>query len=203
MTEWAIFDYGEVLSERTTALPDLAALMGVEPVQFEQAYWAHRADYDSGIDDVTYWRRVGADLGVRIEQDTASELTAVDVAGWSHTNPTSLALLDELGKAGVPLALLSNASSTFARFAETQDWARYFRHTLFSGDLGIAKPDPAIFHELLRRIGANAADCLFFDDRQSNVDGARAVGMRAHRWLGGSQARATLRDSAASGRSFL
>ncbi|WP_425425363.1 HAD-IA family hydrolase [Amycolatopsis saalfeldensis] len=58
--------------------------------------------------------------------------------------------------------------------------------------VGCAKPDPEIFRLLLEKLGAEPADCLFFDDRQSNVDGARAVGIQAHLWDGAEAARAAL-----------
>jgi putative hydrolase of the HAD superfamily len=46
----------------------------------------------------------------------------------------------------------------------------------------MAKPDAEIYTALLDTLGAEPADCLFVDDRQINVDGARAVGLAAHLW---------------------
>ncbi|WP_020669374.1 HAD-IA family hydrolase [Amycolatopsis nigrescens] len=189
---WIVFDYGEVISTRTTALPSMAAALGVQQAAFEPRYWAHRDRYDRGCTDLEYWRAVGDDLGLAVDQSTSDTLTALDVEGWSHTSPESVELLAALAEAGASLALLSNAPSSFARFAERQDWAGHFRVRLFSGDVGIAKPDPEIFRTLVSRLGAEPADCLFFDDRQSNIDGARAAGLRAHRWLGVSTAEAAL-----------
>src|SRR4051794_16989460 len=137
-------------------------------------------------------RGVGQSLGVEVGESTADALTAIDIEGWSHVEPASVDLLGALAGAGVPLALLSNAPSSFARFAERQAWARHFQVRVFSGDVGLAKPDPQIFELLLARLDAPASECLFFDDRQSNVDGARAAGLPAHRWQGVDPARAVL-----------
>ncbi|SFP76861.1 putative hydrolase of the HAD superfamily [Amycolatopsis arida] len=187
---WLVFDYGEVICGPTTALPDLAARLGAPLPDVERAYWARRNAYDRGMDDLVYWRAIGDAVGVTVDPATAAELTELDVAGWSHTDPDTLDLLDELAGAGRRLALLSNAPVSFARFAERQDWARHFRELVFSADVGLAKPDRAIFDLLVDRIGAAAPDCLFLDDRPENVAGARTAGLRAERWPGAASARA-------------
>jgi FMN hydrolase / 5-amino-6-(5-phospho-D-ribitylamino)uracil phosphatase len=51
---------------------------------------------------------------------------------------------------------------------------------LISGEFGVAKPDPAIFWEALRRGGAAADDAVFVGDSPDfDVAGARAAGIRA------------------------
>ncbi|MFD9896214.1 HAD family hydrolase [Amycolatopsis sp. NPDC059027] len=189
---WIVFDYGDVLSRRTAALPKLAATLGVEAGRLEEHYWALREPYDRGCGDLEYWQSVGKALGVEVDEAKSEELTSIDVEGWSHLEPSSAELLDALGEAGAALALLSNAPSSFGRWARAQDWARHFRVTLFSGDLGCVKPDERIYRILLDRLGAAPADCLFFDDRKSNVDAAVALGIRAHVWDGADAAKAAL-----------
>ncbi|ANN14468.1 HAD family hydrolase [Amycolatopsis orientalis] len=189
---WIVFDYGDVISEHTDALPTLAAAFGVELADFEPHYWAERVRYDSGGSDLEYWQNVGRALNADVDRAFAEELTRIDVEGWTHLEPAVVELLEGLHEAGAALALLSNASSTFGRWVREQDWAQLFRVKLFSGDLGCMKPDAKIYRILLGELGAEPADCLFFDDRQSNVDGARAVGMKAERWLGVETARSAL-----------
>lgn len=181
---WIVFDYGDVISKHTDAKPALAKAFGLELADFEPHYWAERARYDSGGSDLEYWQSVGRALDVPVDQAFADELTRIDVAGWTHLEPAVMELLEGLHEAGASLALLSNASSTFGRWVREQEWAGLFRVKLFSGDLGCLKPDAKIYRILLGELGAEPADCLFFDDRQSNVDGARAVGLKAERWLG-------------------
>jgi 2-haloacid dehalogenase len=52
-----------------------------------------------------------------------------------------------------------------------------------SGEVGLIKPDPAIYHLALDRFGLDPADCLFIDDTEPNVLGARAVGLPATRFV--------------------
>jgi putative hydrolase of the HAD superfamily len=189
---WIVFDYGDVLSKPSAARPDLAATMGAPLPEFEKAYWDYRIPYDAGSTPLEYWQAVGAAVGAPVDEAMSAELTRIDVEGWGHLEPSSEALLEALSEAGAALALLSNAPSVFGEWVRAQDWARHFRVTLFSGDVRCVKPDAKIFRLLLDELGAEPADCLFFDDRESNVDGARAVGLRAHVWNGADAARAWL-----------
>jgi putative hydrolase of the HAD superfamily len=191
---WVVFDYGEVICTRTEALPELAARLGVPPTDFESAYWEHRDAYDRGISEATYWKAVADTLGVDIDADTVAELTRIDVTGWARLHPDSAALLEELAHAGTRLALLSNAPASFARFAEQQPWAQHFHTRVFSADVGCAKPDAKIYELLVSRLDARPQDCVFFDDRSSNIEGARAVGLRAYLWQGADHARQVLAE---------
>ena len=181
---WVVFDFGQVIGLRTEAVPALAARLGAPVPEFEAAYWAHRAEYDLVGDDLAYWRAVLGPVGIAVDGALATELTELDEAGWLRVDPGALALIVELFEAGVPLAILSNAPGSFGRAVSAQPWAKYFRTLLFSADLGVTKPDRAIYETLLDRIDAGAADCFFTDDRQANVDGAVAAGLRAERWQG-------------------
>lgn len=189
---WLVFDYGGVISRHTEALPELAGRLGVGVAEFEPAYWASRDLYDRGCTDLEYWRAVGAELAVPVDEATSADLTEIDVAGWLHTDPDTVALLAELAAAGGRLALLSNAPVSFGRVASRQPWTEHFRHLVFSGDLRLAKPDPAIWAALLGELGTSAANCLFVDDRQPNVDGARRAGMHAELWSSAARLRPEL-----------
>jgi putative hydrolase of the HAD superfamily len=190
---WLVFDYGEVLCRRTGALPGMAARLGVAAEPFAAAYWAARDAYDRGCTDLEYWRAVGDAVGVPVGERQAEELTAADIDGWLDTDPAMLDLLAELG-ATTNLALLSNAPATHGRAFERQEWARHFRHLVISGDFGCAKPDPEIWRILTGRLGSAPGDCFFLDDRQVNVDGARAAGLRAQRFTGAAAARRHLAE---------
>ncbi len=48
-----------------------------------------------------------------------------------------------------------------------------------SHELGVVKPDVSAFELVARRAKIKPANSLFFDDREDNVDGARAAGFRA------------------------
>ena len=54
-----------------------------------------------------------------------------------------------------------------------------FDGTVISGDVGLHKPEPAIYELGAERIGLEPAACIFVDDLRENVAGAEAVGMTA------------------------
>jgi 2-haloacid dehalogenase len=108
--------------------------------------------------------------------------------------PGSVAILERLREAGVPLYAITNFSSE--KFAEAQ--ARFpfltrFIDVVVSAEEGLLKPDPAIYRRLLDRNGLAASDCLFIDDSEKNVIGARAMGMRAHHFRDAAGLAAALR----------
>jgi HAD superfamily hydrolase (TIGR01549 family) len=53
-----------------------------------------------------------------------------------------------------------------------------------SFEMGVAKPDPAIYRQVLAAEGYDAKDAIFIDDSAANVEGARAVGMTAIHFTG-------------------
>jgi putative hydrolase of the HAD superfamily len=192
---WVVFDYGEVISRRTGEIPALAAMLGVADVDaFAAAYWGERDQYDRGWSDDTYWRRVAERLGVTVTDELVTRLTDTDEGGWLHTVPESRALVDELRRDGVGVAILSNAPASFATRLMAQDWIRPIEHVLVSGELGYAKPDAAIWAELIARLGAHPCEIVFFDDRITNVTGARQAGLVGEPWTDAAAGRARLVD---------
>lgn len=95
----------------------------------------------------------------------------------------TVALVERLDAAGVPLWALTNWSAeTFALVRPDPAYAFLdrFRRIFVSGELRLAKPEPAIFQHVLAVIGTPPEDCLFIDDAQHNVAAAAALGMRTH-----------------------
>jgi putative hydrolase of the HAD superfamily len=68
----------------------------------------------------------------------------------------------------------------------------YFQVAFSSCYTGVRKPDPASYRRALDILGGSAERVLFIDDRQQNVDGAAAAGMRAIRFSGAEALRSEL-----------
>jgi 2-haloacid dehalogenase len=49
---------------------------------------------------------------------------------------------------------------------------------VMSGEELVGKPDARIYQILLERYGLKAEECVFIDDRESNIQGGEAVGIR-------------------------
>jgi len=59
-----------------------------------------------------------------------------------------------------------------------------FDTRFLSHELGLVKPDREIFEHVVTGLGCAPDEVLFLDDNQLNVDGARSVGLNAHRVIG-------------------
>jgi len=188
---WIVFDYGEVIAQRppATAFTHLAEIAGAPAAEFEDGYWLHRDKFDRGLADLDYWQAVAASAGIDVGPAEAEALTAADVELWNTLDPRSVELVADLGAAGRRLALLSNAPTAHGAAFRKREWAAPFEHFVISGELGIAKPDPAIWHALLDQLHAPAGEVLFLDDREVNVAAAREAGIRAFLWTGADDAR--------------
>jgi putative hydrolase of the HAD superfamily len=80
------------------------------------------------------------------------------------------------------VSCLSNTSSLhWARMRDHMGIDLLFPDPFLSFRMGMMKPDAAIFEALTEQLGAKPEQILYFDDNQINADGARAVGMVAHR----------------------
>ncbi len=201
MIKWVVFDLGDVVLRSTTALPELAAGLAVAPDRFTEAYYAHRREYDLHTDPARFWTSVALDAGA-LAPDAAltTELVRIDDLGWSITDPETMELVDDLaGVPGVQLAVLSNAPSSMGRLIETKQWSAKFEHLLFSGDLGVIKPDQRIYRALLHRLRTVSdhdtppAEVVFLDDRADNIAGSIEAGIHGFVFTGAARARADLR----------
>ena len=76
------------------------------------------------------------------------------------------------------LAIISNDSSRWSKYLrEKFDINKYFDVISISGDLKIQKPDERIFLLTIEKLGVDAKDCVYIDDRSGNLNAAKKVGM--------------------------
>ena len=91
-------------------------------------------------------------------------------------------LLDELKRAGVATACLSNTNEPHWKQMERElPMLANLRHRHASHLLKSIKPDPDIYAAFERAVGCRADSVIFFDDLSENVAAAQARGWDAHR----------------------
>jgi 2-haloacid dehalogenase len=64
---------------------------------------------------------------------------------------------------------------------------------LISGEVGVGKPDAAIFREFIARFGIEPDRTVYIDDWDLNVATASGLGLVAIQFVGAAQLRAELR----------
>ncbi len=136
-----------------------------------------------------------------IRHPAHAEAIAAYDARWPETLPhaieESVAILEELQARGTALFAVTNFNGE--KFRETQarfSFLAHFRDVVVSGDEGLVKPDPAIYRLLMERNSLAASQCLFIDDSEANVRGARAIGMQAHHFRSAAGLRQALAAAA-------
>jgi putative hydrolase of the HAD superfamily len=189
-----VFDLGEVLATPRELFADLARQAGTDVHRFSAAYWAHRDRFDRGAAADVYWRAVLKDVGVSHDADLTLRLDHLDATSWTTLRPDARSILEELNASGVRVAILSNAPLGMASKARAGDWAHLVDDWFFSSELTMAKPDPGIYEAVTAKLEIEPSAVVFFDDRQVNVDAARAAGWRAELWTSADTAQKTLRD---------
>lgn len=78
-------------------------------------------------------------------------------------------------RSGIRTGLISN-SWGHGRY-DRDAFPEMFDGVVISGEVGLHKPDPEIFHLGAERVGLAPEECVFVDDLKENCAGAEAVGM--------------------------
>ena len=176
-----IFDYGMVLTgpPDTEAHDAMLRITGLPLERFESLYWADRHAYDEGkLTGIAFWQKLLRDAGLSLDHSTVEELNLWDARMWTTQNPAMFDWQLQLKQRGLLTAILSNmGDSVLANMKREFDWFPRFDVLVWSYQLRMAKPDPAIYHHTLKELGTFPEETLFIDDKQINVEAARALGM--------------------------
>jgi putative hydrolase of the HAD superfamily len=161
-----------------------AALMritGLPLDRFESLYWADRPRYDEGkLTGIEYWQKFIRDAGLDLKPGALEELNLWDTRLWTTQNTAMLAWQQQLKKRGLLTAILSNMGDDVLTNVEQEfEWIHRFDVLVWSFQVHMVKPNPAIYSYTLAKLGTRPEETLFLDDRAVNVEAARAVGMKA------------------------
>jgi len=192
-----VFDYGMVLSgpQDPKAHAALLRITGLTDDRFEPLYWANRHAYDEGkLTGLAFWRKFLSDTGLNQSEETVKELNRWDARMWTTQNPAMLAWQRKLKQRGILTAILSNMGDNVLENMKREfDWLPRFDVLVWSFQLHMAKPDPAIYLHVLKELGTGAEDTLFLDDKLVNIQAAQALGFKALQFSTVERLRADLR----------
>jgi putative hydrolase of the HAD superfamily len=174
---WLIFDFGNVLIEIDPArsIQAFQALGAPADLNLEADFFH---DFETGILSAAEFRDA---LRGQLKW-TASE-SSIDRA-WNEllleVPLRTLAKLHQLRAKGYKLALLSNTNPIHIDEVRRRlgpfgygEFSRCFERIFYSFEMGLRKPDPAIYAAVDRELGiANPAEVLFIDDNAANIASA-------------------------------
>ena len=98
----------------------------------------------------------------------------------SHHYADSVAIMEGLIEDGHDVTMLTNfATDTFREARQRFAFLNRPRGVTVSGEIGLIKPDRAIYEKHAGDFGLEPAATIFIDDSQKNVDGAIDAGWQA------------------------
>ncbi len=123
-------------------------------------------------------KEVAAELSrdAGVTMDRALELVD-DVLGLLTEVPETVALIHRLKERGYHLYVLSNMPVEYWAHLRTFPVFQHFDGAVISSEVHLLKPQRAIYECLLERYGLRAEECLFTDDKQTNLFAAEELGI--------------------------
>ena len=189
--EGVIFDlYGTLVPEFRRddfyeAVRAMAVCLGADPRAFRRAWDATAIGRQTGAfpDMEANVRAIAADLGSTPADAAVSEALAIRAEMYDryfHPRPGALETLAELKARGYPLALVSMCAPDTPALWRACALAPFIDVEVFSSEVGLRKPDAAIYRFATERLGVAPERCLYCGDgAYGELTGAEAVGMRA------------------------
>lgn len=112
----------------------------------------------------------------------------------SHAYDDSVEIMLGLIEEGRDVTMLTNfASDTFRQAQEIFPFLKRPRGVTVSGDVGLIKPDVAIYQKHHSDFDLEPAATLFIDDSYPNVEGAREAGWQAVHFTGADKLKEDLK----------
>jgi FMN phosphatase YigB (HAD superfamily) len=190
-----IFDLGRVLVGIDSGGKKLGGLL--RPVAaffsgnvFDAVYFLPevRQHMTGAIDSREFHRRSVERFGLSLGYDEFCE-------AWCdmfHPVPAMRALFDEVSSR-YRVGILSDTDPLhWSALLGLMPWLGAVDKPTLSHEVGFLKPHPALFSAAASDCGAAKEECLFIDDREENVIGARYYGMQALRFTGENKLRRDL-----------
>ena len=176
-----IWDMGGILYPTPFELLDqLEQARGWPPGALPRGPFSREGDPDyrkcstGELSESEYWKLY--------QQASGARGYPIDLKGeidWAGTERSEvMATIEILGRR-FRQATLSNDSSKWLGYGWWDSWpySHLFEQVIDVVTLGVRKPHPLTYTTTAERMGLAVAECLFVDDMQINIEGAKAVGM--------------------------
>ncbi|GAB3920035.1 hypothetical protein GCM10011575_35650 [Microlunatus endophyticus] len=172
---WILFDADGVLQRSADGWQDrLLELLG-DASTLEELFAAEREQTMTGGN----FRQLVTDelacQGVQTDPEVV-----LDVWRDLIVDEEMTARIGQLRAGGLKCALATNQQDVrVAHMRSMPEYDGVFDAQFYSSEVGLAKPDPAFFAQIVQQLGVPTAEVLFIDDVRANVDGAGAAGLHA------------------------
>ncbi|MDD6728229.1 MAG: HAD-IA family hydrolase [Eubacteriales bacterium] len=192
MTKAVLFDFDETLQDRTAAFekymdtffseffPDLEG-SELEKRREDMRVtgnggYVNREAWYQGLIDMWHWENAPSKTVLANHYDTK-------FGDHNVIFPHSVELLKELKARGYITGVITNGPSVLQNHKmDTSGLRPYCDIVVVSGDVGVHKPDPALFTYTADKLGLEPCECTYVGDHPVNdIQGALSAGMKAIR----------------------
>lgn len=183
--EAILFDAGGTLVLQDPV--ELSRLLGiaVDPAASFEAHYRAMDAYArlrlAGEEKSWLWwqSRFFTDLGLA-DPETGAELTSNGYGIWTAAIDGTVAAITRLRKGGIRVAVVSNSDGSVRESLSRAGFDGLFEFVVDSHEVGVAKPDPAIFVHALERLGVDAAAAWYVGDSiYHDIGGGEKAGLAA------------------------
>jgi len=145
-----------------------------------------RAEPKENVEGLTVYenkiRDFAIDLNLNLEKSEIKKIANDSVNAWHKyikIDPETLPLLEML-KTKKTIALITNFDHPPYIYSVLSKYklVKYFEFITISGEIGIKKPDPQIFHLTLKKIGLESDKVVFIGDSKEDIEGANNANIR-------------------------
>ncbi|MCA9917127.1 MAG: HAD family phosphatase [Anaerolineales bacterium] len=176
MMKAVIFDLGGVLVnyDGRSTFTDISNLIGVSLDKLFPFYEAQDHAFGTGkLSGEDYFHKLGETFGLSADY----EAFVAAFCRYQERNETALAFAQALQtRPDVRVGIISNTNVVHADWlhAHIPEFQK-FHSVVLSNEVGLLKPDPAIFQLCLEQLDVPPDQALFVDDNEENVKGGTAV----------------------------
>lgn len=186
MVKAVIFDMYETLITLYAAplyfSAEMAADAGISVEDFRRAWYPSEMDRTLGRLDLE------AALRPLLEQFGCCRQPLIDLmvekrkaakrASFDHIHPQVVAMLQALKNKGLLIGLITNCFLEEAEYIRQSQLFPFFDAAQLSCEVGLCKPDTAIYHRCTQQLGVVPETCLYIGDGGSHeLETAQSLGM--------------------------
>ena len=191
MVKAVLFDLFETLITESRTRPpgvsSLAPALGCEREAFRRHWKAlrpavtiGRLSFRQALSDIT--TRLGSPADDLTLQHLCNERVRTKAEPFEQIEHQVLTMIDYLRNRGIRLGVISNCFAEDVAAWAHSSLASRFDCTVFSFEVGLAKPDPEIYREAARRLEADVSHTWFIGDGgHEELSGAEQAGVRPFR----------------------
>ena len=178
MVKLYIFDMGGVVSLDADVSKQIAERLGFASGKLWEILREEITGLMAGsITTEEFWRRCSLKSGRRVDEDL-----------WTlyfHPRPNLMVIemIRELKNEARVVVGTNTIESHYLVHSENGDYD-IFDRVYASHQMGLVKPDLAFYTYILDREGCSAAETVFVDDTEENVEAARTLGIRSFLFTG-------------------